>query len=91
MLLDGLPSFAVVQLHPVVLPVFHLARALQGLGEEVAEVVVVGGVFESKVSHICEVLVEFLCDDVRFFDGYPCMLSYSDMTETYLGSDHRDP
>jgi hypothetical protein len=61
-LLDGLPSFAVVQLHPVVLSIFQLPGVLQRLGEQIAEVVVVGSVLEAEVSHIREILVELLCD-----------------------------
>jgi len=67
-LLDGrwvrlhhFPALAVVELHPVILAIFHLAGALECLREQLAEVVVVGCVFEAKVSHVAEVLVELLC------------------------------
>jgi hypothetical protein len=65
--LHDLPTLAVVQLHPVVLAVFNLSGALQCLGEELAEVVVVGGILESEVANITEVLVEFLCIELVLF------------------------
>lgn len=46
-------------LHPVVLAVFHLAGVLQRLSEELAQVVVVGCVFEAEVSHVREIFAEF--------------------------------
>lgn len=61
-LLHGLPALAVVQLHPIVLAVLNLATVLQCLGEEVAQVVVVGCVLEAKVANVRKVLVEFLCE-----------------------------
>ena len=57
-----IPAFAVVQLHPVVVAIFHFARGLQCLREEVAQVVVVGRVLEAEVADVGEVLVEFLCE-----------------------------
>jgi hypothetical protein len=59
--LHHLPTLAVVQLHPVVLAILNLPSALEGLGEELAQVVVVGGILESEVANVAEVLVEFLC------------------------------
>lgn len=59
--LDSFPATSTVKLHPVVLAVFNLASVLQGLGEEIAEEVVVGGVLEAEVANIREVLVKFLC------------------------------
>lgn len=59
------PSPAVVELHPVILSIFDLTSVLEGLGQEVTQVVVVRGILEAQVADICEVLVEFLCEDVR--------------------------
>lgn len=62
--LHGFPALAIVQLHPVVFTILNLARALQGLGEELAEVVVVGCVLEAQVTDVAEVLVELLCEQL---------------------------
>jgi len=62
--LHDLPALPVVQLHPVVLAILDLAGALEGLGKELAQVVVVGGVLESKVADVAEVLVELLCSEL---------------------------
>lgn len=61
-LLHGLPALAVVQLHPVVLAVLNLATVLQCLGEQIAQVVVVGCVLKAKVADVRQVLVELLCE-----------------------------
>lgn len=45
-------------LQPVILAILDTTGVLEGLGEEVAQVVVVGGIFESKVAHIGQVLFE---------------------------------
>jgi len=50
--LHGLPSLSVVELHPVVLAIFNLAGALKSRCEEVAEVIVVGGVFEAEIADV---------------------------------------
>jgi hypothetical protein len=67
-LLDGrrmglhyLPAFAVVELHPVILAVLDLASALERLGEELTQVVVVRCVLEAEVAYVAKVLVELLC------------------------------
>jgi hypothetical protein len=60
--LEDFPAFSVVQLHPVVLPVFNLAGALKCLGEQFTEVVVVWRVLEAKVPDVAEVFVELLCE-----------------------------
>ncbi len=48
----GIPSSSTIQLHPVVLAVFNIARILKRLGEQVSQEVIVGSVFESEISHI---------------------------------------
>jgi hypothetical protein len=58
--LHDFPALAVVKLHPVVLAILNLAGALEGLGEELAQVVVVGSVLEAEIANVAEVLVEFL-------------------------------
>jgi hypothetical protein len=62
--LHYLPTLAVVQLHPVVLAILYLSCALQRLGEELAEIVVIGSIFKTEVANIAEVLVELLCAEL---------------------------
>lgn len=62
--LHGFPSLAVVDLHPVVFAILNLARVLQCLRKEIAQVIVVRVVLETKVADVAEVLVEFLCKTV---------------------------
>lgn len=61
MTLHRVPSFSRVlcDLHPVVLAIFDLTRILQRLSEELAEVIVIGGIFETKVSNVRQVLGKF--------------------------------
>jgi hypothetical protein len=60
--LDRLPALSIVQLHPIVFAILHLARnVLECLGEKVTQMIVVGGVFETEVADISKVFVEFLC------------------------------
>lgn len=47
-----LPPSAVVELHPVIFPILYFARVLEGLSEEVSEVVVVWGIFETEVADV---------------------------------------
>jgi hypothetical protein len=58
--LEDFPALAVIQLHPVVLSILNLSGALECLGEELTQVVVVGSVFETEIADIAEVLVELL-------------------------------
>jgi hypothetical protein len=58
------PALAIVELHPVVLAILDLARALESLSKQVAEVVVIGGVLEAKVANIRQVLVELLRETI---------------------------
>jgi hypothetical protein len=57
---DSLPTLAVVQLHPIVFSIFDFAAVLEGLSEQIPQEVVIGCIFETKVSHIGEVLVELI-------------------------------
>lgn len=59
--LEHLPALSIVQLHPVILAVLDLSGALESLGEQLAEVVVVGGILETEVANIAQVLVKLLC------------------------------
>ena len=69
--LHHFPSLAVVQLHPVVLAVFNLPGALECLSEQLAQVVVVGGVLKSKVPDVAQVLVElFYFELARILHDY---------------------
>lgn len=61
MLLHVLPALPVVDLHPVILAIFHLAGVLESLREKVAEVVVVRCVLEAEVTDVREIFVKFLC------------------------------
>lgn len=61
MLFHCLPAFAIIQLHPVILSVFNLSGVLQGLGEQIPQVVVVRCILKAKVANVAEVLGEFLC------------------------------
>jgi hypothetical protein len=56
------PASAVVELHPIVLSIFHLAGILEGLRQEITQVIVVRGILETKVAHIAQIFVEFFCD-----------------------------
>lgn len=59
--LHYLPALSIVQLHPVILAILHLASALERLREEFAQVVIVRGVLKAEVADVAEVLVELLC------------------------------
>ena len=52
MLLHGLPTFAVMEFHPIVFTVLNLACILESLGEKFAKVIVIGGILESKIANI---------------------------------------
>lgn len=58
--LEHLPALSVVQLHPVVLAILNLAGALESLSEQLAEIVVVWCVLETKVSDVAQVFVKLL-------------------------------
>lgn len=61
MVLDRVPSLSRIlgDFHPIVLAILDLARVLQRLSEELAEVIVVWGIFEAKVSDVCKILGKF--------------------------------
>lgn len=61
MRLHDFPALSIVQLHPIIFAILDFAGALERLREQLAEVIVVGGVFESEVAYVAEILVEFLC------------------------------
>jgi hypothetical protein len=82
--LHYLPALSIVQLHPVVLAILDLASALERLGEEFAQVVVIGRVLKAEVTDVAEVLVELLC----------CLLAVFGKAQemyTYQGSCRRGP
>lgn len=56
------PTSTVVQLHPVVLPIFNFPCVLQGLSEEVSQIVIIGSVLETEVANVGQILVEFICN-----------------------------
>ena len=58
------PAAAVVQLHPIIFAILHLAGILEGLRQDVAQVVVIGCIFKPEVANIAQILVEFLCQTV---------------------------
>lgn len=62
MRLQDLPSLSIVELHPVVLAILDFSSALQGLGEELAKVIIVGSVLEAQVANVAQILVELLCE-----------------------------
>jgi hypothetical protein len=70
--LHHLPALAVVQLHPVVLAILNLPSALERLGEELAQVVVIGGVLETEVANVAEILVELLCAGLALMKDIVC-------------------
>lgn len=51
-LLHAFPTLAIIELHPVVLAILYLASVLECLSEEIAQVVVVGCILETKVADI---------------------------------------
>lgn len=51
-------SRILADLHPVVFAILYVACVLESLGKELAEVIVVGSVFEAEVSNIRQILVE---------------------------------
>lgn len=63
-LLNGLPALAIVELHPVVLPILHLAGGLESPCEQVPKIIVVRGVLEAEVANISQILVEFIFANV---------------------------
>lgn len=60
MLLHRFPAFTVVELHPIVLSIFHFACVLQRLREKIPEIIVVRRILESQVTNVTKVFVKFL-------------------------------
>jgi hypothetical protein len=54
-----LPSSSIIELHPIILAIFDFSCVLEGLREQVSQVVVVWSVLKAEVAHISEVLCEF--------------------------------
>ena len=82
----GLPSLAIVKLHPVILSIFDLAGVLERLSEQLTQVVVVRSIFEAKIPDVAQVLAKFLCHCVQF----NIVPSQSDK-ETHQDSLHKGP
>lgn len=77
MILHRVPPLSriLADLHPVVLAILDVAGVLQGLGEELSEVIVVGGILETKVSDVRQVLVELLGEALaEILDGSGLLL-----------------
>ena len=89
-LLHCLPSLAVVEFHPVVLAVLQLTRALQGLCEEISEVVVVGRVFEAEVPHVRQVFIELLCIIMSVAVAFAFALTHAFRWAVFGGVTHRE-
>lgn len=60
MLGNGLPALTIVELHPIILAILHLAAVLESLCEQVTKKVVVGSILKAKVADVAEVLVELV-------------------------------
>ena len=76
MLGQGIPAFRGLlgDLHPVVLSIFNFSRVLECLCEEFTEVIVVGSVFEAKVSNISEVLLKLVREAFTEIFDSSCLL-----------------
>jgi hypothetical protein len=57
---DCLPSFTIVELHPIILSILNLSAVLQGLSEQVTKEVVVRSVLEAEIADVAQVLVELV-------------------------------
>ena len=77
--LGRLPPLAVVQLHPIVLSIFDLARSLESLSEQITQVVVIWSILESKVADVAEVLVELLWEAIAQLGNWRRLLLVSDL------------
>lgn len=56
----SLPPLSIVQFHPIILSILNFSQILQRLGEQITQVIVVGGIFEPQVAYVGKVLVEFI-------------------------------
>ena len=66
MMLQGLPSFAIVELHPIILPILDFTGIFERLSKEFAQIVVIWSIFKAQVSDVAKVFVELLCHCVQF-------------------------
>lgn len=86
--LHGVPSLSRIlrNFHPVILAVLNIASVLEGLSEELAEVVVVRGIFETEVANISQVLAELLGEALaKILDG-GCLLLLANLLVLLLVS-----
>lgn len=72
------PTSTVVQLHPVVLPIFNFPCVLQGLSEEVSQIVIIGSVLETEVANVGQILVEFIWIAIAEIFNRSRLLLFSD-------------
>jgi hypothetical protein len=63
-LLDGIPTLAMVELHPIVLAILYFSSILQRLGEQIPKIVIIWCVLESEISDIAQILVELLGEPI---------------------------
>jgi hypothetical protein len=52
MLFHSLPTFAIMEFHPIVITVLSFSCIPESLGEKFLEVVVIWGILESKIANI---------------------------------------
>ena len=57
---DSLPPFSIVELHPIIFAILNLATVLEGLSEQITKEVVVGGVLETEVANVAQILIELV-------------------------------
>jgi hypothetical protein len=81
MILHRVPPLSriLVDLHPVVLAILDVTSVLQGLSKELTKVVVVGGIFETEVSDVRQVLVELLREALAKVLDSSSLLFFSDL------------
>ena len=82
----GLPPFAIVKFHPVILSIFDLAGVLERLREQLAQVVVVWSVFEPQISDVAQVFAKLLCHYVQLniIPSQDYVEAYQDILRTDL-------
>lgn len=85
-MLHSLPSFAIIELHPIVLSIFDFAGVLERLSEQLTQIVVVRSILKSKVPDVAKVFAELLCHCVQFN-----IIPSRENTETYQDSLRTDP
>src|ERR1700722_15103969 len=86
-LLHRFPALAVIELHPIVLAILHLAGVLQRLREELTEVVVIRRVFKSKISNVAQIFVQLLREPfTEVFDCSRLLLLANLLVLLFIGS-----